>query len=431
MARCWCSSSATTAWRAASLPAWPTTTATSGRGSSTSSTPRRSPASPAPGLRTPADLRAALYADVHAHYGGFAFGQARLAALDRLAERLELPCATVESLLIVDAEDRAPLVRLAPPPEPAEVSAIYNHLVVSAVLRAAARVELGAGRGCRRLRRRAARARRRSAWPSSPRPTRRLALLGACDALGSWTRQGRRLVRALLATLARFPGAVRNGWARVEARGTTNLCRLTADYWQSLAGPRTELPRDAATWPAANPAGWDPRPELLALRRQGAVNGWTLRGWPAPLVYPEGVLLPEFALQRAGRTVAVVPVDGPALLATVERLAPRLAARDDVLLVGHEPAAPTLADLALPWVDWEAEAPLATVLQAVDALPRRDRAPRRGPGAAARRGPRGGLPAAGPSRFRLQLEPQRVAWPRSHPVVHVGAKLEDLPAIAA
>src|SRR4051812_8211864 len=90
-------------------------------------------------MHNPADLRAALYADVNRQDGGFAADAARTAAISRLAERVGLAADAVEALLMLDAEDRAPLVRLGPMPSPAEVAALYNHLGAEAVLRAAAK----------------------------------------------------------------------------------------------------------------------------------------------------------------------------------------------------------------------------------------------------------------------------------------------------
>src|SRR4051794_32422440 len=94
------------------------------------------------GLHDPAGLRAALYADVNRQDGGFAADAARTAAIGRLAERVGLAADAVETLLVLDAEDRAPLVRLGAMPSAADVAAIYNHLVAEAILRAASRIDL-------------------------------------------------------------------------------------------------------------------------------------------------------------------------------------------------------------------------------------------------------------------------------------------------
>jgi len=341
-------------------------------------------------LHSPADLRAALYADVNRHDGGFAADAARTAAIGRLAARVELAPDTVEALLVLDAEDRAPLVRLGLPPTPAEVAAIYNHLVAETVLRAAARVDLElapAARGRQDaaaafldsltghaalagLRPAAVDAPGAAATASlpadgEPAPARRraqaapchIALLGEQDALGSWTRHGRRVVRALGRALVRHPGAVRAGSALVEARGGPYACSLNAEFLRAFTGrdaadqgamAEGQAPREAASSPEL---WWDPRPEMAVLRRRGEAEGWSLRNWPAALVYPEGVLFPDFALARGAVTVQVVVVDTPALAATVARLAPRLAGRGDVLLVAPAPMAAALPSLGLPLVE--------------------------------------------------------------------------------
>jgi hypothetical protein len=341
------------------------------------------------GLHGPTDLRAALYADVNRHDGGFAADAARTAAIARLAEHVGLAPDAVEALLILDAEDRAPLVRLGPTPTPAEVAAIHNHLVAEAVLRAAARVELelaapargpaaahtacfvrslaahGALAGLRpeaieapgldlassldALRAEATKgpgvsldgsrdgALAAPEWRPASRgrrtAPRQVALLGEQDALGSWTRHGRRLVRALGRALVRHPGVVRGGSVLVEARGGPYTCSLTPEFLHAFAGPTAgDVPSAASGAEAAAETFWDPRPELIVLRRRGEADGWSLRNWPTALVYPEGVLFPEFTLQRGAVAVQVVVVDTPTLAATVARLAPRLAARGDVLL---------------------------------------------------------------------------------------------------
>jgi hypothetical protein len=364
----------------------------------------------ADGLSGPADLRAALYADVNRHDGGFAADAARTDALARLADRTGLAPDAVEALLVLDAEDRAPLVRLGAPPTPAEVAAIYNHLVADAVLRAAARVDLElpptrsehpdqAARFVHSLAGHAALAGLRPeavaapgapaddhALTGSPRPTatrrsrsapREVTLLGEQDALGSWTRHGRRLVRALARALVRHPEAVRGGAALVQARGGPYTCSLTPEFLRAFVGP-------AASTPDADPGDsemrWDPRPELVVLRRRGEADGWSLRNWPAALVYPEGIVFPDFALVRGPVTVNVVIVDTPPLAETIARLAPRLASRGDVLLAcpagSGRPEAPGVAMVDLPPLSTASAAglggvgpsPLAAVLAAAGAF---------------------------------------------------------------
>ena len=338
-------------------------------------------------LHGPADLRAALYADVNQQDGGFAAGAARTAAMGRLAERVGLAPDAVEALLVLDAEDRAPLARLGPIPTPAEVAAIYNFLVAEAILRAAARVDLDLAREARggndegssflhSLAGQAALAglrpesvnaggeaadgegtTRESGVPSGHRRVRaaprQIALLGEQDTLGSWTRYGRRVVRALGRALMRHPGGVRGGSVIVEARGGPYVCSLNPEFLRAFGGPGGRGPgdEDVGNTTAPSELYWDPRPELIVLRRRGEAEAWSLRNWPAPLVYPEGVLFPDFALVRGVVAVNVVVVDTPALAATLARLAPRLAARGDVLLAATPAMMATVAPLELAVVD--------------------------------------------------------------------------------
>jgi hypothetical protein len=235
---------------------------------------------------------------------------------------------------------------------------------------------------------------------------RQATLTGEQDALGSWTRHGRRLARALGRALARHPGAVRGGSVLVEARGGSYTCTLNAEFLQALVGPTAQPAASAsaaaaleatrndrhdanasATAPVANhPDGlgrsaepfWDPRPELALLRRRGEVDGWALRNWPAALAYPEGVLFPDFALTAGAASVYVMAVDTPALAATAARLAPRLAARGDVLLAATAPFYLALRPLRLPL----AELPTAVTLASspVPSEPRADGGVRLPPG---------------------------------------------------
>jgi hypothetical protein len=361
------------------------------------------------GIYTPGDLRAALYDEVNQHDGGFAADASRTAAMGRLAVRLDLAPEAVEALLVLDAEDRAPLVRVAAPPTPAEVAAIYNHLVADAVLRAAARVdlELAAGPGrhrgrgpgnssafVRSLHGHAALAGLRAEHVADARADR-VALLGEQDALGSWTRHGRRLVRALGRALSRHPGAVRGGSILVQARGGPYCCAITPEFLSAFLGSSSERPPAGVASGSAGEAAspdtgadedtngerfLDPRPELALLRRRGEAVGWSLRNWPMALVYPEGVLFPEFALLGPHGPVHVVLADTPALAATIVRLAARLAIRQDVLLVTTPSTAPPLADAVAPRValagpptspaaEGEApQGPLAAVLAAAATL---------------------------------------------------------------
>jgi hypothetical protein len=347
------------------------------------------------GVYTPIDLRAALYDDVNRQDGGFAADTNRAGAVARLAARLDLAADAVEALLVLDAEDRAPLVRLAAPPSPTEVAAIYNHLVADAVLRAAARVDLelakSTGRGSagattawtftQSLAGHAALAGLRAEHvsrdtaaaltltgqslvapaldPDTTVPHRQrsttshLALLGEQDAVGSWTRHGRRLVRALGKALSRHPTALAGGTALVHARGGPYACALNPEFLRALVGPAPS-PENAAGWtPADAPvaeAFWDPRPEMAVLRQRGEAAGWSLRNWPAALVYPEGVLYPECALIGAAGPVYVVLADTPALTVTTRRLADRLAARGDVLIIAGDATSAALSGLNVPLV---------------------------------------------------------------------------------
>jgi hypothetical protein len=237
----------------------------------------------AAGVSTPADLRARWYGLANGRYGGFILPAERDEALAFLCGRLEntegtegvdtteshvqravgetevvIPATAgdlrgttsvpsplsvssvirpshVEEGLALDAEDRQVLVKLGPTPEPDEIVARYNyHSLETALIHAeAVRLSLRGPvwsiiRSAHALARRYRLRYEVSGAPRSLFDERlELTLHGGKDALGSWTRAGRRLVRALLRLLASHPGCL-STWPGAPTAGG---CGATPSRW--------------------------------------------------------------------------------------------------------------------------------------------------------------------------------------------------------
>ncbi len=94
------------------------------------------------GIASPSQLRLALYDAVSAAHGGYLAACEREAALDAIAAGFDVSRATLDTLLALDGEDQARLVRTAPAaPTPGALAARYNRRAVEALLANAAAVD--------------------------------------------------------------------------------------------------------------------------------------------------------------------------------------------------------------------------------------------------------------------------------------------------
>ncbi|HEY7832745.1 MAG TPA: DUF790 family protein, partial [Ktedonobacterales bacterium] len=94
------------------------------------------------GIASPSQFRLALYDAVSAAHGGYLAACEREAALDAIAAGFDVSRATLDTLLALDGEDQARLVRTAPAaPTPGALAARYNRRAVEALLANAAAVD--------------------------------------------------------------------------------------------------------------------------------------------------------------------------------------------------------------------------------------------------------------------------------------------------
>lgn len=253
------------------------------------------------GLDRPGALRARLWDEANADGAGFLDGERRLAVVGALEGALGLRTGELERLLALDAPEHAVLTRLGAVPTPADVLAEYRRAAVTALLTQAERVEL-------RLRRPAAgdldavralaAVERVEVDVAVEAGGGRVAARSHADALGSWTRQGRRVARFVSRLLERSGPLVEEGMAALSLRGRRARLRLAGETLDalrpgSLAG---------AGWGAED--GWDDLAIAEALRR-GRGTGDVLAGWlarrdPEARAWAAGLLTPDLLVRPAG-----------------------------------------------------------------------------------------------------------------------------------
>ena len=269
--------------------------------------------------------------------------------------------AQFDQALTLDAEDQHVLVKLGPPPEPHEIVALYNyHSLETAICHAELlRLRL---RGpvwniVRSAHNLARRYRLRYEISGAPRTLfddrLELTLHGGRDALGGWTRVGRRLARALLRLLAAHPDSLTDGDAVVHLRGQTTTLRLderalaalgvAAQAEQELTEPWEEDLLDAfqRAWGRAFV--------------RGRTAGWRLRRDPEPLVGSGSVVVPDFALLRGRERLALCLTSGPVTTEALVRDLARLGSRAQALAVVPDYAAERLRSCPVPLATYETQ----------------------------------------------------------------------------
>lgn len=318
------------------------------------------------GVARPAELRARLYALANSAYGGFIAPEQRPAALAALAEELaadaearreweqhtppppaRLSAGQLERALTLDADDEQVLVRLGPPPAPAEVVDLYNFHSLETALCYAERVRLRLHgpvwtilRSAHNLARRYRVTYSVGDLPGSLFDSRLdLTLHGRRDALGGWGRAGRRLARAALRLMAAHPGCAVEGEALTHVAGRGAILRLDAKALAVLgAGAAGEAHADAWEDRAADELqrAWG-----RALVR-GRTAGWRLRRDPEPLVGADGVVVPDFALRRGTAGLALCLAPGRAAAEAVAAGLSGAGRAATAVVLAHESAAPAL-----------------------------------------------------------------------------------------
>jgi predicted nuclease of restriction endonuclease-like RecB superfamily len=351
------------------------------------------------GLTTPAALRARLYGLANGRYGGFILPHERAEALQFLCEQINqtaddgrqtmddrtnndrlpstvyrLTPAQFELALTLDAEDQHVLVKLGPMPEPHEIVARYNyHSLETAICHAETlRLRL---RGpiwniVRSAHNLARRYRLRYEISGAPRSLFdeqvELTLHGGRDALGSWTRAGRRLARALLRLLAAHPDSLIDGEARVHLRNQAVTLRLDERALRTLGVAAHEVQEASEPWEEDTLDAFQ-RAWGRAFMR-GRTAGWRLRRDPEPLIGTGAVVVPDFAMVRGRERLALCLTSGPATSEALARDLARLGGRTQALAVMPDYAAERLRTCPVPLATYgeqpsEAIATLVTTLE--------------------------------------------------------------------
>jgi predicted nuclease of restriction endonuclease-like RecB superfamily len=354
------------------------------------------------GLTTPAALRARLYGLANGRYGGVILPHERAEALEFLCDQistlmtgeteddataplssvLRLTPAQFERALSLDAEEQHVLVKQGPTPEPHEIVALYNYHSLETALCHAETLRLRL-RGSiwniiRSAHSLARRYRLRYEVSSAPRTLFdervELALHGGRDALGSWTRAGRRVVRALLRLLAAHPDSLAGGEALVRLKGQTLTLKLDERALQVLGV--------AARQNAEISEPWD---EDLAAAFQkawgrafvgGRTAGWRLRRDPEPLIGAGAMIVPDFAMVRGRERLALCLTTGHATTEALTRDLAKLGGRTQALAIVPSHAAEALRACPVPLATYEQQ-PAEAIGALVSTLERRH--PRRRP----------------------------------------------------
>jgi hypothetical protein len=342
-------------------------------------------------LRTPAALRAKLYGLANGRYGGVILPSEREEALaylcssisdqeptnDEIQTRIEdqttsnasegnsqsaiITPAQFDQALTLDSEDQHVLVKLGSTPEPHEIVGLYNYHSLETAICHAEQLRLRL-RGSvwnivRSAHNLARRYRLRYEISGAPRTLfddrLELTLHGGRDALGGWTRVGRRLARALLRLLAAHPDSLTDGDALVHLRSQTTTLRLderalaalgvAAQAEQELTEPWEEDVLDTfqRAWGRAFV--------------RGRTAGWRLRRDPEPLVGSGAVVVPDFALLRGRERLALCLTSGPVTTEALVRDLARLGSRAQAFAIVPSHAAERLRACPVPLATYEAQ----------------------------------------------------------------------------
>lgn len=306
------------------------------------------------GITTPADVRALLYRHVNQHHDGFLLPAARRTVIETLCADLPITPVQFEFLLHLDDEGEALLVRGSAPPEAADVVALYNFHSLETALRNARSITLRLAGDVWPLllsvRNLARRYNLRYDITEGPRDLFGQQMVvtwhGAKDALGNWSRTGRRIIRGLLRLLASHPDCAIEGTALVTLAGKSSIVKLSRRELQTLSVSvkSAEQPQDeiwettldtqlAAAWSRAN--------------AKGETAGWRLRRDPEPLVLDKGVLIADFVALRGPQRV---PLFLPATAAGAEALAAPLHNTNAAIVVTHTEAVAAFRGCNVPLV---------------------------------------------------------------------------------
>jgi predicted nuclease of restriction endonuclease-like RecB superfamily len=363
------------------------------------------------GIHSPADLRARLYGLANGRYGGVILPHERAEAVQFLCDKINadvaektkdqkpkakgqaqslgpsslvlgLTPAQFEQALTLDAQDQHILVKSGPTPEAHEIVALYNYHSLETALCHAEFLRLRLRgpiwniiRSAHNLARRYRLRYEVSAAPRSLFDDRvELTLHGGRDALGNWSRAGRRVVRALLRLLAVHPDSLAGGEALVHMKAQSLKLKLDDRSLQILGVAARQSATDGADTEVGTP--WEQDIAETFQRAWGRAfvggktAGWRLRRDPEPLIGTGSVVVPDFALQRGREQLALCLTTGRTTTDALTRDLAKLGARTHALAIVPAHAAEQLRACPVPLATYEQQ-PAEAIAGLVRLLERR------------------------------------------------------------
>jgi predicted nuclease of restriction endonuclease-like RecB superfamily len=268
------------------------------------------------GIAGPVDLRACLYAAVNRGGKGYLDPEGETLCWQGQARALGARRETLAKLMLLDRPEEAILVRTGPRPTAADVMAAYNARAHTTLLRSATDIMLECDAHPMRLERAA------RVWADALEvewevTDGTLRLLGRADALGCWTRHGRRVERAALELLALAELGVHAVRGHVEVAEKSPAFRWTTGVLPLLGAecgsPLYEkLPEQVAALAV----------RLRRERDRAHAGAWNIRRAAHVLGVEGGVCLPHLELRR-GDLSLYLRLAGPELAeGAVEALLP-------------------------------------------------------------------------------------------------------------
>jgi predicted nuclease of restriction endonuclease-like RecB superfamily len=287
------------------------------------------------GIGAPGDLRVLLWDEANLDGSGFLVGERRSAVTGTLEGRLGLRTGELDRLLYLDAPEHAILSRLGAVPSPADVLAEYRRGVIAALLAQAERVDVVLERratGHAEAIQALAQVERVDVDVTQESGCLRIGVRGQVDALGSWTRHGRRIARFVSRLLERTRPLVQDGSALIALRSKRARLRLTDEVLDAVA-PSSH---PAAGWESV--PSWDDADVVEALRPGRALApGWRVRRDPEARTWAAGILVPDLLIRQgsdATSGVLVCCVRSAAQAARLAALLPSALGGEPVLCVG-------------------------------------------------------------------------------------------------
>ncbi|MBC8162687.1 MAG: DUF790 family protein, partial [Roseiflexaceae bacterium] len=352
------------------------------------------------GIRTPADMRSRLYGLANGRYDGFILPHQRAEAVACLCSRLactaedaehalqpsenpvpaavNAPMLTHEQFeqgLILDSEDQQVLVKIGLTPQADEVVARYNYHAIETALCHTDQLRLrlrgpiwNIVRSVHNLARRYKLRYKIGSVRSLFDDSVELVLFGQKDAMGSWLRAGRRVVRALLRLLAAHPDSLASGEALVHLGSQTLLFRLDERVLDVLGVAARHSPDESEPW-EEDVAELFKKAWGRAYVR-GRTAGWRLRRDPEPLIGTGGVVVPDFALIRGNERLALCLTTGKATTEALVRDLVGLGGRASALAIVPGEVAERLRACPVPLAVYDAQ-PAEAIPALISMLERR------------------------------------------------------------